>query len=418
MSVIIIEKMISLPKSSEIIERKGIGHPDTLADIVAEQASIDYSKWCKKEFGVILHHNLDKVYVRGGPAVQDFGGESLIDPITVRVGGRVTTKFGQRNIPYKEILVDATRRAIQQGLPNLDVNDPKQLNIIVDSTNRSARKGWYEPRDRRDLPEAKGKPRSNDTVAVVGFFPPTPAEMLAHKLEGFFYRICPENVLRPRWDFFGQDIKVMIRRDKKKVTATLCVPQVSNLTPSYFCYQERIEQLEDEINLFAQNELKDFDVKVQINPARHFNPNHRYLVTYGSSADFGEEGFVGRGNQVYGLVSSLRPHSSEAPFGKNPVYFGGKVGAAIAQSLAKGLADSVGGSFEVCLQYDQGCRLDLPNCLFVRTTDHSIEERDIEKGLLACGDLDEATSNIIEHEIFLPSVSFPSKDKYDSIHQL
>ncbi|MCX7841342.1 MAG: methionine adenosyltransferase, partial [Anaerolineae bacterium] len=39
----------------EIVERKGIGHPDSLCDGMAERISVEYSKWCLEHFGMILH---------------------------------------------------------------------------------------------------------------------------------------------------------------------------------------------------------------------------------------------------------------------------------------------------------------------------------------------------------------------------
>ncbi|MEM7826325.1 MAG: methionine adenosyltransferase, partial [Candidatus Aenigmatarchaeota archaeon] len=43
----------------EIVERKGIGHPDTLADALAENLSVAYSNYTLQQFGLILHHNFD-----------------------------------------------------------------------------------------------------------------------------------------------------------------------------------------------------------------------------------------------------------------------------------------------------------------------------------------------------------------------
>ena len=50
----------------EVVERKGLGHPDTLADALAERMSVAYSRHCRERFGAVLHHNLDKLYLRGG----------------------------------------------------------------------------------------------------------------------------------------------------------------------------------------------------------------------------------------------------------------------------------------------------------------------------------------------------------------
>ena len=57
----------------EIVERKGLGHPDTLCDSAAEALSIALSKYYVEHFGRILHHNVDKVALVGGAATVGFG---------------------------------------------------------------------------------------------------------------------------------------------------------------------------------------------------------------------------------------------------------------------------------------------------------------------------------------------------------
>jgi len=56
-----------------LVERKGFGHPDTLSDSLAETLSREYSKYTKSKFGVILHHNFDKVGLLGGESYVKFG---------------------------------------------------------------------------------------------------------------------------------------------------------------------------------------------------------------------------------------------------------------------------------------------------------------------------------------------------------
>ena len=34
----------------ELVERKGVGHPDTICDAIAERASSSYSKYCIETF--------------------------------------------------------------------------------------------------------------------------------------------------------------------------------------------------------------------------------------------------------------------------------------------------------------------------------------------------------------------------------
>ncbi|HXQ67877.1 MAG TPA: methionine adenosyltransferase, partial [Alphaproteobacteria bacterium] len=49
------------PDSVEVVERKGLGHPDTLCDMLAEALSLSLSRFYRERFGLILHHNVDKV---------------------------------------------------------------------------------------------------------------------------------------------------------------------------------------------------------------------------------------------------------------------------------------------------------------------------------------------------------------------
>jgi len=44
----------------EIVERKGIGHPDTIGDSIANEISVLLCKGYIERCGKILHHNIDK----------------------------------------------------------------------------------------------------------------------------------------------------------------------------------------------------------------------------------------------------------------------------------------------------------------------------------------------------------------------
>lgn len=74
-------------QSVEIVERKGQGHPDYMADGISEYASLYLSRYYLSTFGVILHHNVDKTLVVGGQARPIFGGGEVIQPIYILVSG-------------------------------------------------------------------------------------------------------------------------------------------------------------------------------------------------------------------------------------------------------------------------------------------------------------------------------------------
>ena len=53
-------------KSIEFVERKRLGHPDTLADSIIQETSRQFSEHCLAEFGQVAHHWFDKVFLSGG----------------------------------------------------------------------------------------------------------------------------------------------------------------------------------------------------------------------------------------------------------------------------------------------------------------------------------------------------------------
>jgi len=60
---IIVEGLKQTPLENqrlEIVERKGLGHPDYICDAVMDHISIRLSKEYLEKTGSILHHNVDK----------------------------------------------------------------------------------------------------------------------------------------------------------------------------------------------------------------------------------------------------------------------------------------------------------------------------------------------------------------------
>ncbi len=62
-----------------------------------------------------------------------------------------------------------------------------------------------------------------------------------------------------------------------------------------------------------------------------------FLTVTGTSAEAGDDGEVGRGNRVSGLITPGRPMSMEATAGKNPVSHVGKLYNVLARSIAESL---------------------------------------------------------------------------------
>src|SRR3972149_2001910 len=92
---IFIEELMQVPiekQGVEFVERKGIGHPDSIADGLAESVSRALCKMYLARYGRILHHNTDEVEVVGGQSAPKFGGGAILEPVYVLLVGRATTE--------------------------------------------------------------------------------------------------------------------------------------------------------------------------------------------------------------------------------------------------------------------------------------------------------------------------------------
>jgi S-adenosylmethionine synthetase len=50
----------------EVVERKGLGHPDRICDALAETLSRNLCREYRRRFGQVLQHNVDKALLCGG----------------------------------------------------------------------------------------------------------------------------------------------------------------------------------------------------------------------------------------------------------------------------------------------------------------------------------------------------------------
>jgi len=210
---------------------------------------------------------------------------------------------------------------------------------------------------------------------MISYWPLTTTEQLALDLEGYFYTNNERGMPVPRLDYIGQDIKVMAVRSGDSITATLCVPQVTTETPDTETYFERQRQLEQDLQAYAEL-LKRGDEKIEVvlnTQTKAKNP-HPYLVTGGSCTDFGEEGAVGRGNKTHGIISSYRPNTMEAPQGKNPTYFVGKILGYLGDKIAQNVYEATASPCQVVLQANMGDNLFAPSNVIVSTKDQVSEE--------------------------------------------
>jgi S-adenosylmethionine synthetase len=187
----------------EVVERKGIGHPDTICDALAETLSRNLCREYQRRFGEILHHNVDKALLCGGRAAAAFGGGSVTAPISIYLAGRATAEV----VPISEIAVEGSRAWLKANLHALDPDRHIRIDAIVQHTSQDLQ-ALFSRRGPRQIALA------NDTSFGVGYAPLSPLERLLLAIEK---QVNGRNraLDRPAW---GEDIKVMAIRSTDMVT--------------------------------------------------------------------------------------------------------------------------------------------------------------------------------------------------------
>ncbi|WKK24240.1 methionine adenosyltransferase [Streptomyces olivoreticuli] len=353
----------------EIVERKGHGHPDTLADALGEHLSSVYCAYTREHFGAVLHHQFDKTGILGGRVQVAFGGGQMLAPVRILLSGRASGSFADEPIPVREMLTDATRAFFTRRFPMLDAARDLRLlyevsrgdspgGIGAKDTARNVRSRWFAPQSLDDLPERK-KLACNDTSSGCAFSPPTPTEQLVLDIEEVL-----AGQQRPAW--LGSDIKVMAHRHGSRVNLTCAVPQIAAHVPDLDAYITNREAVGAALEQHAAEHYPGLQVRIWLNTRDDDQRPELYLTHTGSSIETGDEGLVGRGNRYGGLIAAGRPFTMEGISGKNPVYHTGKVYCVGADLIARSIHDQLGHGAEVLLVGQSGRELTDPWAAVVR----------------------------------------------------
>ena len=330
---IIVERLRQTPLEKqrlEIVERKGLGHPDYICDAVMEQISLRLSKEYLEKAGTILHHNVDKSLLVAGQSELRFGGGIVKQPMLFVFGDRATTEFDGVKIDVEEIAVNVAKEWFRKNMRFVDPD--KHVKYQVELKPGSA--GLV------DIFKRKGKVLgANDTSAAVGYAPMTRTEKIVLKTEQFLN----SKEFKQRHPESGEDIKVMGSRNNNNLNLTISMAFVDRFISSEEEYFEKKAKILEEINKFVRANTDFEKVNVQLNTldARGRGIDGVYLTVLGTSADSGDSGQVGRGNRVNGLISLNRPFCSEAAAGKNPVSHVGKIYNVLTFKVAQHVYEEV-----------------------------------------------------------------------------
>lgn len=324
-------------KKVEIVERKGIGHPDSVADALAEEVSKALCKMYKKEFGHVLHHNTDETQIAAGQADPKFGGGHIIDPSYILLVGRATTHIEEgknlKSLPCKPVALKAAREYLRKTFPNLDVDSE----VILD-----AKLGMGSD-DLTGVYKASGH-LANDTSFGVGYAPFSITDNLVLKTEKYI-----NGAMKAKLPETGQDVKVMASRVGNDITLTVACAMIDKRIDDAVHYKSSIEQLYDMVYDNALKIIGDerINFKLEINTGDDYDRGVYYLTCTGMSQEMGDDGSVGRGNRCNGLITPYRPMSMEATSGKNPITHIGKIYNVMSKLIADDVVAKVTNEAEV-----------------------------------------------------------------------
>ena len=329
----------------EIVERKAIGHPDTICDGIAEEVSKALSKVYLKETGTIQHHNVDKVALVAGQSKTAWGGGEVIHPIKIIIAGRANY-----SIPVPIVAIKATREYLRKVLPLA-----KDEHFIIEPM---IGKGATE------LISTAENIVANDTSFGVSFAPLSNTEQVTLNMADFL----TGDTLNKDFPSIGKDIKVMSHKDGGGIDTTVALAFIDKYIQNADEYKENKEAitrlLKDKFGVgnLMINTLDKYDSKDLL-----------YLTVTGTSAEHGDDGATGRGNRVNGLITPGRPMSLEAACGKNPVSHVGKIYNVMAHEMANRIFDETNMAAEVMIQSRIGHPVTNPPMVLIRSDAKNLE---------------------------------------------
>lgn len=122
-------------------------------------------------------------------------------------------------------------------------------------------------------------------------------------------------------------------KDHSKNYFTIAIAMIDKYIADLNDYVSKIKQLKE----FVLTKLLLTDTTIYINTADDYLHESIYLTVTGTSAESGDDGQVGRGNRINGLITPYYPMSLEATAGKNPVSHIGKIYNYFAMDLSRAI---------------------------------------------------------------------------------
>jgi len=366
----------------ELVERKGLGHPDSICDALAETLSRNLCRYYLDRCGRILHHNVDKALLCGGTAAPSFGGGAILRPMEIYLSGRAVTAVGGEPVPLDEIVIEGSRTWLRENLHALDANRHVRLHNVVRPGSQALDQLFA-----RTAGGGSRAPLANDSSFGVGYAPMSALErfvLRAHELLIGGSR----STGHPAW---GEDVKLMAIRCGTAASMTIACAMIDGYLADLDAYLAETAAIRQAVQELAA-ECGFDDCRVRVNAADDAAGGSLYLTVTGTSAESGDDGQVGRGNRVNGLITPGRPMSLEAAAGKNPVSHVGKIYNVVARNIAETIVSDVpeAAAAQCFMASEIGSPVTEPAIVHVRLRTHDGSP---------AGRLEHRTSEIVRREL-------------------
>jgi S-adenosylmethionine synthetase len=306
----------------EVVERKGLGHPDSVCDALVEAVSVELNAMYRQQIGTIPHYNIDKALLAAGQCDKNFGSGRVVRPMELIVGDRATFEVGGKALPVVDTVRNGVDRWVGANLPHVRFGFDLQVRHVLAAGSEELR-GIFA--------ETQAPVASNDTSATCGYAPLSPTEKLVLAVE----RYLNGKEFKATFPDTGQDVKVLAQREDERVAVTVAMPFLCGAIDSEHTYFQRKEAVLAELVEHFSAQPLDITWRLNSLDRRGSGVAGVYLSVTGTSAEDADSGQVGRGNRVNGLIPLSRPSGREAAAGKNPVAHVGKIYNVLSQRLAE-----------------------------------------------------------------------------------
>lgn len=329
MNVVSLDEPVADRLPVEIVERKGLGHPDSICDALAERLSRALSREYQERSGLIQHHNVDKVLLSGGASEPAFGSGRMTKPIDIFLAGHATELAGDGRVAIRDLAESESRAWFHENMHALDAAHDLRFHCLI-KPGAPVLVDIYRQEGRG------GARRANDTSCGAGFAPLSILERTVYEVE----RRLNARDLKAAHPEAGEDIKVMGVRRGAAIQLTVACAMIGRYIADMSDYARKTAALAGEARMAAKR-IAGGEVDVTMNPADDVAAGKVYLTVTGTSAEAGDDGEAGRGNRVNGLITPYRPMVMESAAGKNPVTHVGKLYNVVAGLVAEQIVNEI-----------------------------------------------------------------------------